>query len=64
MCESIDGKALLFQPKGADSPLMAMPLPGGAAKQLVACVNRSAFGVGPLGVYYVPRSEPNPPVTS
>ena len=62
-CETIDGKTLLFQPKGADSPLMAMPLPGGAARQLVACVNNSAFGVGPQGVYYVPcEASPNPPV--
>jgi serine/threonine protein kinase/Tol biopolymer transport system component len=62
-CETFDGKGLLFQPKGADSSLMAMPLTGGAAKQLVACVRRSAFGVGPLGVYYVPCDpSPNPPV--
>jgi hypothetical protein len=52
-CETIDGKTLLFQPKGgADSPLMAMPVPSGPARQLVACVNNTAFGVA--GV----RSEP------
>jgi Tol biopolymer transport system component len=28
-CESADGRTLLFQPKDADSPLMAMSLPGG-----------------------------------
>ena len=39
-CESNDGKNLLFQPRDADSPLMAMPLTGGGARQLVACVRR------------------------
>jgi Tol biopolymer transport system component/DNA-binding winged helix-turn-helix (wHTH) protein len=59
-CETIDGKSLLFQPKGTDSPLMAMPLTGGAARQLVPCVRDSDFGVGPQGVYYVPcDSSPN-----
>ena len=62
-CESADGKNLLFQPKDADSPLMAMPLAGGGARQLVACVKNSAFGVGPQGVYYVPCDpSPDPPV--
>ena len=42
---------------------MAMPLPGGAARQLVACVRRTAFGAGPQGVYYVPCDpSPNPSV--
>jgi Tol biopolymer transport system component len=52
-CESTDGKTLLFQPRDADSPLMAMPLGGGATRQLVPCVKNAAFGVGPQGVYYV-----------
>jgi WD40 repeat protein len=30
-CESADGKQLLFQPKDADSPLMAMTLPHGGS---------------------------------
>jgi serine/threonine protein kinase len=60
-CEAMDGKTLLFQPRDADSPLMAMPLKGGAARQLVPCVKNSAFGVGPQGVYYVPCDRsPNP----
>jgi Tol biopolymer transport system component len=58
-CESADGKSLLFQAKDADSPLMMMPLAGGDARQLVACVRNSAFGVGPRGVYYVP-CDPSP----
>ncbi len=62
-CESADGKSLLFQPKDADSPLMAMALTGGQARQLIACVKNSAFGVGPRGVYYVPCDpSPDPPV--
>lgn len=62
-CESADGKQLLFQPKEADSPLMAMALTGGEARQLVTCVWWSAFGVGPQGVYYVPCDpSADPPV--
>jgi Tol biopolymer transport system component/DNA-binding winged helix-turn-helix (wHTH) protein len=62
-CESFDGKTLLFKPKMGDSPLMAMPLTGGAAHQLVPCIRGAAFGVGPLGVYYVPCDpSPNPSV--
>jgi WD40-like Beta Propeller Repeat len=62
-CESADGKQLLFQPKEADSPLMAMALTGGEARQLVACVWWGAFGAGPQGVYYVPCDpSADPPV--
>jgi len=62
-CESFDGKTLLFQPKMGEAPLMAMPLSGGAPHQLVPCVRRAAFSVGPLGVYYVPCDpSPNPSV--
>jgi Tol biopolymer transport system component len=47
----------------ADSPLMTMALPSGQARQLIACVKNSAFGVGPRGVYYVPCDQsPDPPV--
>ena len=64
-CESNDGKDLLFQPRDADSPLMAMPLTGGEARQLVACVRNSAFCAGPHGVYYVAcDSGSNPQSTS
>jgi len=62
-CESTDGTTLLFQLKDGDSPLMAMPLTGGATRQLVACVQNGAFGVGPQVVYYVPCDpSPNPSV--
>jgi Tol biopolymer transport system component len=53
-CESADGKGLLFQAKDDDSPLMMLMLANGDARQVVACVRNTAFGVGPQGVYYVP----------
>ena len=58
-CESPDGKSLLYQPKDSDSALLAMPLTGGPARQLVACVRATAFGIGPEGVYYV-ACDPGP----
>jgi Tol biopolymer transport system component len=62
-CESADGKSLLFQPQDADAPLMAMDLTAGRIRQLVACVNNSAFGPSPQGVVYVPcNSSSDPPV--
>jgi hypothetical protein len=40
-----------------------IPLAGGDARQLVACVRNSAFGVGRRGVYYVPCDpSPDPPL--
>jgi hypothetical protein len=50
-------KDLLFQPKDADSPLMAMALLPGAVRQLVANVRNSAFGTGPQVIYYVRRAR-------
>ena len=52
-CESADGKHLMYQPTDADSPLLAMPVSGGPARQLVACAKATAFGVARHGVYYV-----------
>jgi len=52
-CESPDGRSILYQAAASDSPLLALPLAGGAVRQIVACVKPSAFGVGPEGVYYV-----------
>jgi Tol biopolymer transport system component/DNA-binding winged helix-turn-helix (wHTH) protein len=51
--ESSDGKELLYQPSLDRGPLMAMPVAGGPARQLVSCVTATAFGVGPGGIYYV-----------
>jgi Tol biopolymer transport system component/tRNA A-37 threonylcarbamoyl transferase component Bud32 len=62
-CESPDSKSLLYQPQDADSPLMAMPLDGREARQLLTCVKRTAFGTSPQSVYYVPcDSSPDPTV--
>jgi Tol biopolymer transport system component/DNA-binding winged helix-turn-helix (wHTH) protein len=58
-CESADGRSLLYQPKNADSPLLALPLAGGALRQLVACVKANGFAAGPQGVHYV-ACDPSP----
>ena len=61
--ETADGDSLVYQPKDSDSPLLVKPLTGGPARQLVACVKQTAFGVGLQGVYYVPCDPtPNPPL--
>jgi hypothetical protein len=39
--------------------LLALPLAGGAARQLVECVKPTAFAAGPEGVYYV-ACDPGP----
>ena len=36
----------------ADSPLLALPLAGGPARQLLPCVHGVNFAVGPAGIYY------------
>jgi len=53
----------LYQPKEADSPLLAKPLAGGPVRQVTPCVKHSAFGVGAQGLYYVPCvAGANPPL--
>ena len=59
--ESLDGRTLFFMQRFPEAPLLALPLAGGAQRQVAACV--SAFGVGPGAVYYLgcrvdPRSPP------
>jgi Tol biopolymer transport system component/DNA-binding winged helix-turn-helix (wHTH) protein len=50
---SADGVNLLYQRfENVDSPLLVMPLAGGAFKQLVGCVRWSAFATSPHGIYY------------
>jgi Tol biopolymer transport system component len=59
-CESADGKSLLYQATTGDqSPLLALPLAGGAARQLVACVKSTAFAEGPQGIYFL-GCDPGP----
>jgi Tol biopolymer transport system component/DNA-binding winged helix-turn-helix (wHTH) protein len=64
-CESADGKSLLFQPSdpSGNRSLWSMPLAGGPARELVACVTSGAFAAGARGIYYVGCNEgADPPV--
>jgi len=63
-CESADGKNLLYQSsKGKGGALMIVPLNGGPARQVLACVSYAAFIAGPKGIYYVAcDAGPDPPV--
>jgi Tol biopolymer transport system component/DNA-binding winged helix-turn-helix (wHTH) protein len=63
-CESEDGKNLLYQSsKGKGGALMIVPLNGGQARQVLACVSQTAFIAGAKGIYYVPcDAGPDPPV--
>ena len=51
--ESMDGKDLFYKRDFMDAPLMALPLAGGPARQLLPCVTRLNFAVGSAGIYYV-----------
>jgi Tol biopolymer transport system component/DNA-binding winged helix-turn-helix (wHTH) protein len=68
-CESADGKNLLYQTgknllsRGWGGELMTVPLSGGPARQVLACVQDTAFIVTARGLYYVAcEPGPNPPV--
>ena len=52
--ESPDGKTIVYQAADTDSPLLALPLAGGPARQLVGCVKGQAFAMAVSGVYYAP----------
>jgi Tol biopolymer transport system component/DNA-binding winged helix-turn-helix (wHTH) protein len=52
--ESTDGKAVLYQTSASDSPLVALPLTGGPARQLVTCVKSNGFTIAAGGIYYSP----------
>jgi eukaryotic-like serine/threonine-protein kinase len=56
--ESADGRSLLYKAKDGDSPLLIMPVNGGPARQLVACVVNRGFAATAKGVYYV-ACDPN-----
>jgi hypothetical protein len=55
--ESADGKTLVrvgYHAQDGELPLLAMPLTGGPARQVVKCVaGPRAFASGPQGLYYV-----------
>jgi hypothetical protein len=59
--ESPDGHSLLYQSREGHSPLLLMPLGGGAVKQLVSCVFNYAFAVGRRDVFYIPCSSSSSP---
>ena len=50
--ESADGLSLLYQPRDDDSPLLSMPLTGGASTELVKCVRGTNFAAISRGIYY------------
>ena len=52
--ESVDGQTLFFRRANGDSPLVALPLAGGAERVVAACVLAwpGAFDVVESGVYY------------
>jgi Tol biopolymer transport system component len=54
--ESADGGSVLYQAISADgkAPLFIRGVSGGPVRRLVECVEPSAFGVRPSGIYYVP----------
>ncbi len=62
--EFADGTSLLYQPDSADSPLLLMPLTGGAApRRLVDCVRAAAFAPAGRAIVYVPcASGSSPPL--
>jgi dipeptidyl aminopeptidase/acylaminoacyl peptidase len=51
--ESADGKSLVYQPRGGESPLLALSLTGGPTRQLVKCAKPTAFCVASQSLYYV-----------
>ena len=50
--ESMDGKDLIYKRNMGDSALLALPLAGGPARQLLPCVSLVNFAVAPAGIYY------------
>jgi Tol biopolymer transport system component len=62
--ETEDGRTLLFKRGLGDSPLLALPLAGGAERTLVGCVRGSTmdggFDVAGGAVYYADCGRPDP----
>ena len=52
--ESPDGNAIVYQAADTDSPLLALALAGGPARQLVRCVKAQSFTLAASGIYYAP----------
>ena len=51
--ESADGRTLFLKKGPFNSALVAVPVAGGPERQVVACVPRFGFAVGPSGVYHL-----------
>ncbi len=50
--ESLDGRDLVYKRQFGDFPLLALPLAGGPARQLVPCVNGVNYAVSLAGIFY------------
>jgi len=51
--ESMDGQDLIYKRENyGNSPLLAQPLSGGPARQMLPCVHNANFVVGTAGIYY------------
>ena len=50
--ESLDGRDLVYKRQYGDAPLLALPLAGGPARQLVPCVDGVNYAVGGVGIFY------------
>jgi serine/threonine protein kinase/Tol biopolymer transport system component len=52
--ESIDGTEIVYpsSPTDVNSPLVAKPLAGGPAHELVRCIRTRFFALAPAGIYY------------
>lgn len=60
--ETADGKALLYQPKYGDAPLLLLPLTaGGVPQPLVNCVRSAGFATAGSTVVYVACGEGSRP---
>jgi Tol biopolymer transport system component/tRNA A-37 threonylcarbamoyl transferase component Bud32 len=50
--ESLDGRTLYYTRANTNSPLLALPVVGGAERQLLDCVPASGFAVAPAGIVH------------
>jgi hypothetical protein len=55
--ESMDGRTLLYKHQFGDAALLALPLAGGPARQVLPCVSNMDFAVGEAGIYYAACGE-------
>ena len=58
--EARSGQYLLYQSAEGNAPLLLLPTQGNPAKQIVACVRRTAFTIARDSVDYVSCNADNP----